>query len=82
VLPVEIVDALLARIERLNPLLNAYCTLTADTARHDARRAEAAVMRVTHSGNSTESRVHQDLTATRDIRTTRGSKLRETFVPE
>ena len=31
--PVEIVDAVLARIERLNPRLNAYLTVDADGAR-------------------------------------------------
>ena len=31
--PVEVVDAVLARIERLNPTLNAYCTVTAAAAR-------------------------------------------------
>ena len=43
--PVEVVDAVLARIERLNPTLNAYCTVTAAAARAAAKEAEAAVMR-------------------------------------
>ena len=43
--PLEVVDTFLARIERLNPNLNAYCTLTADAARAAAREAEAALMR-------------------------------------
>src|SRR5262249_36128963 len=30
--PVDVVDAVLARIERLNPRLNAYCTVTAEEA--------------------------------------------------
>lgn len=40
--PVEVVDAVLARIERLNPTINAYCTMTAELARTTARAAEAA----------------------------------------
>src|SRR3954452_22264415 len=43
--PVEIVDAVLGRIEALNPRLNAFCALHADEARAAARNAEAAVMR-------------------------------------
>ena len=43
--PVEVVEAVLARIEQLNPRLNAYCTVTADAARAAARDAEEAVMR-------------------------------------
>ena len=42
--PVEIVDALLTRIEKINPRVNAYCTIAADMARKAARKAEAAVM--------------------------------------
>ena len=43
--PVEAVDAVLARIESLNPKLNAFCFLHADEARQQARAAEAAVLR-------------------------------------
>jgi len=43
--PVEVVDTFLDRIERLNPKLNAYVTITAEQAREAAQRAEAAVMR-------------------------------------
>jgi aspartyl-tRNA(Asn)/glutamyl-tRNA(Gln) amidotransferase subunit A len=44
--PVELVDAHLRQIERLNPQLNAFVVVTADRARADAREAEAAAMRV------------------------------------
>lgn len=43
--PVEVVDAVLARIEALNPKLNAYVWVHADEARQLAREAEAAVTR-------------------------------------
>lgn len=40
---VEVVEGVLARIERLDGPLNAFCTLTAESARAEARRAERAV---------------------------------------
>ena len=42
--PVELADAHLAKIERLNPMLNAFVHVDADRVRLDARAAEAAVM--------------------------------------
>ena len=39
--PVELTNACLARIERLNPALNAFITVTAEQALVDARAAEA-----------------------------------------
>jgi Asp-tRNA(Asn)/Glu-tRNA(Gln) amidotransferase A subunit family amidase len=80
--PVEVVDAVLARIERLNPRLNAYCTVTADLARMTARAAEAAVLHREALGP-----LHgvpyslKDLTPTQGIRTTFGSKIFEHHVP-
>ena len=38
--PVEATRAVLARIERLNPVLNAYCHLAADEALAAARASE------------------------------------------
>ena len=43
--PVELTDAVLARIERLNPKLNAFLTVTADLAREQARASEARALR-------------------------------------
>ena len=43
--PVEVVEAVLERAERLQPLLNVFALITADDARTAARQAEAAVMR-------------------------------------
>ena len=41
--PVELVDAVLLRIERVDPEVNAYCLVDAEQARADAARAEATI---------------------------------------
>ena len=41
--PVEVVDTVLDRIEKINPRLNAFVTLTDAAARHEAKAAERAV---------------------------------------
>jgi len=72
----------LERIDQLNPKLNAYCTLTAEQARSAAREAETAIMRETELGP-----LHgvpfslKDLTVTKGIRTTFGSKIFEHHIP-
>src|SRR5204862_6651267 len=38
--PVEVVEAVLGRLERLDPVLHAFTTVTADDARAQARRIE------------------------------------------
>ncbi|HET6448076.1 MAG TPA: amidase family protein, partial [Conexibacter sp.] len=43
--PVEVMEAHLARIERLNPALNAFVALLPDTALAGARAAERRIMR-------------------------------------
>ena len=81
--PVEVVDVVLERIERINPAVNAYCTVTADQARECARAAEQAVSR-----GETLGPLHgvpyslKDLTPARGVRTTMGSKIFEHQVPE
>src|SRR5579872_6824944 len=43
--PIELVEAHLARIEKLNPKLNAFVQVDAESARRQAREAEDAVTR-------------------------------------
>lgn len=43
--PVDLADAHLAKIERLNPKLNAFVHVNAEYVQREARRAEAAVMK-------------------------------------
>jgi Asp-tRNA(Asn)/Glu-tRNA(Gln) amidotransferase A subunit family amidase len=80
--PVEVTDAVLARIERLNPKLNAYLTVTADHARELARAAEARATRGELRGPLDGIPYSiKDLEPTAGIRTTYGSKFFEQNVP-
>src|SRR5215472_17087769 len=81
--PVEIVEAMLTRIDRLDPRLHAFCTLTPDLARDEARRVEAAIMAGNDSGLLSGIPVgHKDLLMTRNVRTTSGSLAYKDFIPE
>jgi Asp-tRNA(Asn)/Glu-tRNA(Gln) amidotransferase A subunit family amidase len=79
--PVEVAEAHLEQIERMNPELNAIVTLAPDVIER-ARAAEAAVMR----GESVGA-LHgvpltiKDTIETAGIRTTSGSKMRVDYVP-
>src|SRR2546428_13189773 len=42
--PVEVVDAVLDRMDKVEPILHAFCTPTPDVARQTARRLEADIM--------------------------------------
>ena len=81
--PVEVTDAVLARIERLNPKLNCFCAVTADEARDLALAAEAAVMTGERLGllHGVPFSV-KDLVWTRHVPTTAGSRLFADHVPE
>ena len=80
--PVEIVDALLTRIARLNPTLAAFITVTAERARAEAKAAEGRAVR-----NQFLSPLDglpytlKDLEPTAGVRTTFGSKWFEHHVP-
>ncbi|MGH7262745.1 MAG: amidase, partial [Candidatus Rokuibacteriota bacterium] len=81
--PVELTDAVLARIDRLNPRLNAFCTVAEDVARQAAKIAEAAVMHGEPLGALHGVPVSvKDVVFTRGIVTTGGSRIFQDFVPE
>jgi Asp-tRNA(Asn)/Glu-tRNA(Gln) amidotransferase A subunit family amidase len=82
--PVEVVDAVLAQLERTEPHLNAFVTVTADAARRQAREAEAAVMRSDPDSLPALFGVPitvKDLCDTAGVRTTYGSKAFADHVP-
>jgi aspartyl-tRNA(Asn)/glutamyl-tRNA(Gln) amidotransferase subunit A len=81
--PVEVTRAILERIDRLNPRLNAYLTVCHDEALAEAASAEQAVARGDDLGPLHGVPVSiKDLTRTRDIRTTGGSLVYKDFLPD
>jgi aspartyl-tRNA(Asn)/glutamyl-tRNA(Gln) amidotransferase subunit A len=81
--PVELTDAVLARAEKLQPVLNCFITIATDQARAAARQAEDAVMQGKPLGL-----LHgipfaaKDLVNTAGVRTTFGSLHHEENVPK
>ena len=81
--PVELAEALLARIDALNPRLNAFCLVTADVALRAAREAEIAVVKGEPIGPLHGVPLSiKDVIFTRGVRTTGGSQLFAEAVPE
>ena len=80
--PVEVTRALLARIEKLDPALHAFVTLTPERALADARAAEDALRRGDQRPLLGIPIGHKDIYLTRGIRTTGGSALFADWVPD
>jgi aspartyl-tRNA(Asn)/glutamyl-tRNA(Gln) amidotransferase subunit A len=87
--PVELTKLLLARIEELNPKLNAYLTVTAELALAQAKKAEAELFaprgRKSHRDRGPLHGIPislKDNIYTKDVRTTAGSKILKDFVPQ
>jgi aspartyl-tRNA(Asn)/glutamyl-tRNA(Gln) amidotransferase subunit A len=80
--PVEVTRALLARIDKLDPTLHAFVTLTADRAMADARAAEELLRRGDDRPLLGIPVAHKDIYCTRGIRTTGGSALLADWVPD
>lgn len=81
--PIEVLEAHLAAIGRLNPELNAIVTLAEEEARATAREAEARVMHGEALGTLHGLPVAiKDVTPTAGIRTTYGSPLYRDHVPD
>jgi amidase len=81
--PLEVTEAVFARIDLVNPTLNAYVTLARESALAAARKATAALRRRAALPPLFGIPVSiKDLTPTRGIRTTWGSKIFEHHVPD
>ena len=84
--PVELTELFLRRIERQNPALNAFLTITADHALASARRAEKQLLRRRSSRRENFPLLGIPITLkdniwTRGIRSTAGSKILRDFIP-
>jgi aspartyl-tRNA(Asn)/glutamyl-tRNA(Gln) amidotransferase subunit A len=74
--PLQLTNAYLERIAKLNPSLNAYITVTADLARREAK-----AIREFASPLAGIPIAHKDLIETKGVKTTAGSRLYATHVP-
>jgi len=79
----EITEVLIERIERLNPIINAYCTPTFDLAREMAKKADERVRKNEKipSLNGIPTSI-KDLMPVKGVRTTYGSKIFENNIPD
>lgn len=74
--PVDLTQACLDRIERLNPKVNAFITVTPDTAIEEARKAEAEIKRGEWKGPLHGMPLAvKDLIETAEVKTTAASKV-------
>jgi aspartyl-tRNA(Asn)/glutamyl-tRNA(Gln) amidotransferase subunit A len=87
--PVELTELMLARIERINPKLNAYITVTNELARTQAKKAEAELsVKGKRKTRTDRGLLHgiplslKDNICTEGIRTTAGSKILGDYFPE
>lgn len=80
---VEITETIIERIEKINPIINSYCTPTFELAREMAKKADDVIRR-----DGKQGLLHgiplsiKDLMQTKGIRTTYGSRLYEDFIPD
>jgi aspartyl-tRNA(Asn)/glutamyl-tRNA(Gln) amidotransferase subunit A len=80
--PVDVVKALLDRIDRHDRALKTYITVTRDRALAEARAAEQAITRGRRRGPLHGIPIsHKDISWTKDVRTTAHSKTLLDFVP-
>jgi aspartyl-tRNA(Asn)/glutamyl-tRNA(Gln) amidotransferase subunit A len=81
--PVEIMEAIISRIEQYNVLINAFSDLCLDNALKAAQKAESDVVK-----NDSLGPLHgvpfsvKDLLITKDVRTTFGSYIFENNIPD
>ena len=77
----ELTNHFLTAIDTLNPVLNAFITITPDLARAQAAAADAALARGDHGPLTGIPLAIKDLFCTAGVRTTAASRILEPFVP-
>ena len=78
---VELTEAVLARVEAVEPRVNAYITRTDEIAREQAREADARFAAGTATPLTGIPFAVKDLIVTKGVRTTAGSRMLADFIP-
>jgi aspartyl-tRNA(Asn)/glutamyl-tRNA(Gln) amidotransferase subunit A len=79
----EVVDAIIERIEKLNPKLNAFITILDGSARREAMHADSLIKQGKYLGPLHGIPISlKDLIYIKGIRSTSGSKILADFVPD
>lgn len=78
----EITERFIERIEKINPIINAYCTTTFDLARQQAKEADIRAKKGGKVGllNGAPTSI-KDVLLIQGVRTTFGSKIFENYIP-
>ena len=81
--PIDVTEAFLARIESVDPEINAFVTVTAERAMDAARSAEREIAGGNWSGPLHGIPIgHKDIYLTAGVRTTAGSRVLADFIPD
>jgi aspartyl-tRNA(Asn)/glutamyl-tRNA(Gln) amidotransferase subunit A len=81
--PVDLIEATLERIAKLNPTLNAFITVVEDSARQDAKNAESLIKEGKYRGPLHGIPISlKDLIYVKGVKSTSGSKILSNFIPE
>ena len=78
---VELTDAYLQRIEKYDPLLNSFVTITKENALENARLADEKINKGEYSPLLGIPLAIKDNFSTKDIRTTASSKVLDNYIP-
>lgn len=80
--PVEVVKAILSRVDALDTYLNSYITVCADTALAEAEQAEGEIAKGAYRGPFHGIPIsHKDISLTQGVHTTAHSRVLLDFIP-